>query len=347
MTTDERMMQRCLQLAILGLGQVSPNPMVGSVLVYEGEIIGEGYHQQYGEGHAEVNCLQSVANKHQQLISASTLYVSLEPCAHFGKTPPCTDLILKHKIKKVVIGCQDISSKVNGKGIEKLRLAGVEVIEDVLKEACMAMNRRFFCNHLKHRPYIILKWAESADGYIGQSHQTIKISNAFTDRMVHQWRADEDAILVGYRTALQDNPRLNVRLAEGKQPVRIVIDEQLTLPPTLHLFDESQTTFVFNLNKNSQDTDTEYIKISKEQLLPSLLEKLVEKKIQSVIIEGGRALLQQFIKDDLWDEARVIQNNRYLYEGIQRPNLINATLVDSKQVLNDVIYFHKNNNRIT
>jgi diaminohydroxyphosphoribosylaminopyrimidine deaminase / 5-amino-6-(5-phosphoribosylamino)uracil reductase len=339
----ETYMQRCVQLARLGAGQVAPNPLVGSVLVYNNRIIGEGYHKQFGAAHAEVNCLESVAEEDKSLIANSTLYVNLEPCSHFGKTPPCVDLIKQHQIQKVVVGCKDISAKVNGKGIAHLRQNGVEVVEGILEKECMTLNKRFFCLEGRHRPYVILKWAESADGFIGKSNESIKISNSFSDRLVHQWRAEESAILVGYQTALQDNPQLNIRLAKGKNPLRIVVDRDLSLPTTLHLFDQSQSTLVFNGVEDKTDVNIEYVKIFPENELGQILDILGKKKVASVLIEGGERLIQKCIDATLWNEARVIRSNEYLYEGIKGPQLQNAEKTAQIQVKDDLITFFKNN----
>ncbi len=338
----ETYMGRCLQLAVLGMGHVSPNPMVGSVLVHEGRLIGEGWHQQYGYAHAEVNCIKSVAEEDKHQIQNSTLYISLEPCSHHGRTPPCTELILNHKIKKVVIGCTDVSAKVNGKGIRILEENGVEVIKDILKDECIELNKRFFHFEKNKQPYVILKWAESMDGYIGKHSKTIKISNTFTDRLVHQWRADEDSIMTGYNTALIDNPQLNIRLVTGNAPVRVVFDKQLTLPDTHHLFDNTQHTIIFNLIENKTQGKIEYVRIEEQDSLNQMLGVLYERKVLSVIIEGGAVLLQKFIDTGLWNEARIIKNSGFLYEGIKGPVLTNATAIGQSSIKNDIIYFHKN-----
>ncbi len=338
----ESFMQRCLQLASLGLGNVSPNPQVGSVLVFEDRILGEGFHQKYGEAHAEVNCIKAVSDADKDLIEKATLYVNLEPCSHHGKTPPCVDFILQNKIKKVIIGCKDVSAKVNGKGIAKLRDYGVEVIEPVLEKECIEINKRFFYFELQKIPYVILKWAESADGFIGQTNKRIKISNSFSDRVVHQWRADEDAIMVGYHTALQDNPRLNVRFAKGNNPLRIVYDKDVSLPDSLHLFDQSQATLVFNEKESKSKHLIEYVSISPDRAVEQMLDFLGKKKMMSVIIEGGSRLIQKFIDTNLWNEARVIRSNQYLLDGISKPVLSNAKPTAEMKVKNDTLTFFTN-----
>ena len=265
-------MRRCLELALLGAGHVAPNPMVGSVLVYsdrdtgEERIIGEGYHERYGEKHAEANCIASVKEGDRALIARSTIYVSLEPCAHYGKQPPCADLIFYWQVPRVVAGCRDPFPEVNGKGIEKLRAAGVEVVVGVLEAECMELNRRFFTFHAKHRPYIVLKWAQSADGKIGGDGRTL-ISNDYSNRLVHKWRAEEAAILVGTRTAMLDDPALTVRLWSGRNPIRLVLDKELRLPSSLQLFDGKVRTIVFNMVKHVEGGMIEYYQLSRDSSL--------------------------------------------------------------------------------
>lgn len=316
--------------------------MVGAVLVFNDRIIGEGFHEQYGHAHAEVNCILSVKEEDKQYIKDSALYVSLEPCCHYGKTPPCTDLILKHQIKKVVIACKDISSKVNGEGIHKLREHGVDVIEHILEEEAIELNKRFFTFHQKHRPYIILKWAQSFEGFIGSEYNRIKLSNASTDRFVHQWRAEEDAIMVGYNTARIDDPQLNVRLISGKDPIRIVYDRNLDLSEQLHLFDQTQNTFLFNNVLSKQEHNLEWIKIADENYLHDMLNVLHQRQILSMLIEGGSKLTQQFIDANLWDEIRCIQTNTSLNEGIQAPDLKQMKPVSTIEVLDDDILIFRN-----
>ncbi|SIO04819.1 diaminohydroxyphosphoribosylaminopyrimidine deaminase [Chitinophaga niabensis] len=320
-------MQRCVDLSQTGMGAVAPNPMVGSVLVHEGRIIGEGFHRVYGQAHAEVNCINSVPEELQSLIPKATMYVSLEPCAHHGKTPPCADLIIARKIPKVVVGCVDTFSAVAGKGIQRMKDAGIEVITGVLEEACRAVNRRFFTFHEKKRPYIILKWAQSADGFIAPPDgQPVRISNPYTDRLVHQWRTREMAIMVGKHTALKDDPKLTARLWPGRQPLRIVIDRRLEVPGHYQLHsEEAPTIFV------SEDT----FDFSKD-IIPQLLTRLHADNIQSMIVEGGAHLLQQFI-DNVWDEARVITGKHALGGGLPAPVLHNALLQEELEVQGDLI----------
>jgi diaminohydroxyphosphoribosylaminopyrimidine deaminase/5-amino-6-(5-phosphoribosylamino)uracil reductase len=344
MPSDEQLMTRCIQLAKLGGGDVAPNPMVGAVLVYENKIIGEGYHKKFGEAHAEVNCINSVEEKNRSLIERSTIYVSLEPCAHHGKTPPCADLIIHKRIKKVVIGCMDIYKEVAGKGIEKLRNAGVEVVSGVLEDECRDLNRRFFTFHQKKRSYIILKWAQSANGKIGsKANERILISNDYTNRLVHKWRGEEAAILIGTNTALKDDPSLTTRFWKGKNPVRIVIDKQLKLPSSLKIFNREAPTIIFNCLKNSSEENLEFIEIEKENFIEKMLHSLYENNIQSVLIEGGSKTLQLFIDHSLWDEARVITNEEMMIEdGIDSLEIKTFSFKKEKRYFNDSVKFYKN-----
>ena len=344
MTRDEQYMSRCLQLAKLGAGYVAPNPLVGAVLVYEDKIIGEGYHQKYGEAHAEVNCINNVSEENKFLIEKGTLYVSLEPCSHFGKTPPCTDLIIKNKIKKVVIGCKDIYKEVSGTGIQRLQNAGVEVITGILENECIQLNKRFFTFHQKFRPYIILKWAQTVNGKIGSAEKRILISNEYSKRLVHKWRSEETAILIGTNTALQDDPLLTTRLWQGENAIRIVIDKDLKLPLALKLFNTDAKTFIYNLAKNSTEENLVYIKLENENFIDQMIQSLFEMNIQSVMIEGGAKTLQSFIDEGLWDEARVITNEELIMEnGIAAPEMKDFILENQERYLNDVIsYYYKN-----
>lgn len=321
-------MRRCLDLAALGAGFVSPNPMVGAVIVHKNKIIGEGYHQKYGQPHAEVNAINSVLNHFdnaKDLLKEATIYVSLEPCAHFGKTPPCADLIIKHQILKVVVGCRDPFVQVDGKGIEKLRAAGIEVIENVLEKECLDLNKRFFTRVQKQRPYIILKWAQTQDQYFAPDNGTKKwISDEVSKKLVHQWRSEEDAVLVGKNTAAADNPQLNNRYnPNAKQPKRIVIDQHLELQSDLHLFDQSTETFIFNAVKTALEGKLKYISLEEFELFLSqyILFQLYLQDIQSIIIEGGAKTLQLFIEAGLWDEARIFTSKTRWGKGIKAPQI--------------------------
>jgi len=325
MVTDEQYMQRCIELAQLGMGSVSPNPMVGAVVVMDSVIIGEGYHHKYGEAHAEVNAINQVFSNFSdaaELLDQSTLYVTLEPCAHYGKTPPCADLIIKHRIPRVVVGCRDPFEQVNGKGIEKLREAGVEVITGVLEKECLWLNRRFFTRVQKHRPYIILKWAQTADGFFAPDDNSQHwITGPESRRLVHQWRAEEDAILVGKNTAAIDNPQLNVRHAPGRSPKRVVIDRRLELNKILNVFDQSVETLIFNEVRTDIDGKNKYIALEDfDRYVPQyILFQLYLQDIQSVIIEGGAYTLNSFIEAGLWDEARIFTGKTNLSKGIKAP----------------------------
>ncbi|MBS1917171.1 MAG: bifunctional diaminohydroxyphosphoribosylaminopyrimidine deaminase/5-amino-6-(5-phosphoribosylamino)uracil reductase RibD [Bacteroidetes bacterium] len=337
-------MLRCLQLAQQGTGYVAPNPMVGAVLVNGERIIGEGFHQQYGHAHAEVNCINSVKKEDEGLIPKSTLYVSLEPCAHYGKTPPCADLIIKNKIPKVVIGCRDPFAEVNGKGIEKLLAAGVEVVQDVLEKECIGINKRFFTFYTKHRPYIILKWAESANGTIGSYRERVLISNEFSNRIVHKWRSEEASILVGTNTAMIDDPSLNVRLWKGPNPVRLVVDMDLSLPQHLHVFDQQQKTIVFNSIKHEEQNNLLYYQVTHDvNLVHQIVYALYQLKLQSVLVEGGAKLLQSFIDENMWDEARIIRNGELIIDnGISAPHLSEAKLIAEEKIFSDRVSYFSN-----
>lgn len=296
---DEKYMQRCLQLAKLGLGSVQPNPMVGAVIVSNGNIIGEGYHHKYGEAHAEVNAINSVKDKSS--LRDSTIYVSLEPCSHYGKTPPCADAIIRYGIPRVVIGTVDYNHKVNGSGIQKLKNAGIEVVEHVCENDCQELNKRFFTYHRYKRPYVILKWAQTADGFMdvnrsdGQPH-SYWITNAALKVLVHKWRSEEDAILVGYNTMVNDQPQLTTRLYPGKNPQRFVMQRTQDV--------------VFPISYTPVSLDVE-----------ECLQTLYEQQIQSVIVEGGRKTLDRFIQSGLWDEARILIGNQTWGSGIPAPKL--------------------------
>lgn len=343
-------MQRCIQLARLASGSVAPNPMVGAVLVHDGQIIGEGYHKIFGGPHAEVNCINAVSGAKTELISHSILYVSLEPCAHYGKTPPCADLIIDRNIPKVVIGCRDPFNLVDGKGIEKLRGAGVEVVTGILEDECRELNKRFFTFHTRHRPYIILKWAETVDNKIGNvGNNRLMISNAYTNRLVHQWRSEEAGIMVGTTTAGMDNPRLTNRLWLGNSPVRIIIDKDLTLPASLNIFDGEAKTIVFNTVKHAELERLIYYQVTDDvSLVDQVLNGLVQQKIISVIVEGGAKLLQSFIDEGLWDEARVITNTSLTAgDGVPSPQLANAVLVQEEMLLHDRVRYFRNRSLTT
>lgn len=323
MTEEEKYMKRCIELAKNGLCQAAPNPMVGAVIVCHGKIIGEGYHIRCGEAHAEVNAIRSV--KQTELLKQSTIYVSLEPCSHYGKTPPCADLIIEKEIPRIVIGCQDPFAKVAGRGIQKLREVGREVTVGVLEDECKQLISRFITFHTHHRPFITLKWAESADGYLDR-HRTdgkpVILSNPLTSMLVHKRRSEHMGILVGTHTARLDNPNLSVRNWYGRSPIRMVIDRQLQLPASLHLFDKSLPTLVFTEKKQPPQPNLEFIQLDWHQdLLPQMMKVLYERNLQSLLVEGGSRLLQSFIDAGLWDEAFIEQSPVRLGEGVPSPTI--------------------------
>jgi len=310
-------MRRCLQLAQNGLGKVSPNPMVGAVLVHGSRIIGEGYHQGFGKPHAEPDCIASVVHGDASLISQSTLYVSLEPCDHHGKTPPCTDLIIENRIPRVVIGSIDKNIRVNGKGIQKLIDAGIEVISGVLSQEAEELNRRFIVNQIQGRPYVILKWARSRDGFIGSADTRVKISNDLTDYLVHKWRSEEDAIMIGTNTAITDNPLLTNRHAK---------------------------TIVLNKNKEGEEFGTEYCKLEGENLLMESMQKLLSRGVGSLLVEGGLTLLESFLKQGIWDEVRIITSKKLdLKVGVRAPEFDSDLIADRYHFEEDEIIIYRNN----
>jgi len=317
-------MRRCLDLAAIASGYTAPNPMVGAVVVYDGRIIGEGFHRQYGELHAEANAIASV--RETELLERSTLYVNLEPCLHHGKTPPCADLIIASRIPHVVVGSSDPNPIVAGKGIAKLRAAGIQVTEHVLEEECDRLNIRFMTFHRKHRPYVVLKWAQTVDGFIdvARDRNTVGrptwITGWYEQTLVHKWRSEEQAIMVGTNTAMADNPFLDVRRWRGRQPLRITLDKNLRLPTSLNLFDGSQPTLVFT-EKNLPDKENViYSTVPFDEHLPQhILNELYRRKIISVFIEGGARLLQSFIDAKLWDEARIFTGTVAFGDGVKAP----------------------------
>jgi len=343
MQKDELYMQRCIDLSKIGMGYVAPNPMVGAVIVLDDKIIGEGAHLKYGEAHAEVNAVNSVVDK--ELLCKATIYVSLEPCAHFGKTAPCADLLVASKFKRVVIGCRDSFSEVSGKGIQKLLDAGIEVVVGVLEDECRELNKRFFTFHEKKRPYIVLKWAQTLDGFVDKVRQKEEqkinwISAPETKVLVHTWRAQEQAILVGKITVLNDNPSLTVREVTGKNPIRIVLDSYLTLKQDNAIFNEEADTIVFNLSKSDEYCNCRWIKVE-EMNVSTILSELHKLNVQSVIIEGGVQTIQSFIDAEMWDEARVIVGDSFFKEGLKAPVLAKIPS-HSFSFFTDKIYHYSN-----
>jgi diaminohydroxyphosphoribosylaminopyrimidine deaminase / 5-amino-6-(5-phosphoribosylamino)uracil reductase len=333
-------MQRALELAELGKGSVSPNPMVGCVIVHDNKIIGEGYHKKYGEAHAEVNAIASVTD--HSLLPKSTIYVTLEPCAHFGKTPPCADLIISKKIKHVIIACLDPFEKVAGKGVQKLVQSGADVKIGTLESEAIELNNRFFTSIKKKRPYVILKWAQTKDGFVARENFDSKwISNEYSRQLVHKWRTEEDAILVGKNTALHDNPSLTAREWQGKNPSRVLLDTNLEVPRNSNLFNDQAPLLVFNSIKDETEVNVTWIKIDLNNPL-NVLQKLHELNIQSIIIEGGAQTLNSFIDQNCWDEARVFTAQATFENGIAAPS-VGGDLIHSETIFEDQLKIYKNN----
>lgn len=345
MTLDEIYMQRCIELSEIGLGKTAPNPLVGAVIVKNGEIIGEGYHAYFGGPHAEINAMEQVKDK--KSLEGATLYVSLEPCVHQGKTPPCTDAIIKHKLAKVVIGCKDPNPIVCGKGMERLKLAHIEVVllDGEMHDACRQLNKRFITFQEKQRPYVILKWAQTLDGYLDRNREEEDagkinwISSNETKVLVHKWRSEEQGILVGRNTILTDNPSLTVREFKGQNPIRIVIDNNDQITKNMSVFSEDAPTLVFNKLRSEKDGNVEWIKIP-EISTKTILENLYKRGIQSIIVEGGSRTLQYFILDNVWDEARVIISKLKFHEGMKAPVLTKTPIRSHPFGPNDTIYYY-------
>jgi diaminohydroxyphosphoribosylaminopyrimidine deaminase/5-amino-6-(5-phosphoribosylamino)uracil reductase len=351
MENHEFYMKRCIELAKNGLGTTYPNPLVGSVIVYDGKIIGEGWHKKAGEAHAEVNAVNSVKDK--TLLVKATIYVSLEPCSHYGKTPPCCDLIIAHNIPNVVIGTIDPFAKVAGNGIKRLLEAGKKINIGVLEEECNALNKRFFTFHKKQRPYIILKWAESKDGFIApdkaqreteqEKLSPVWITNSYSRQLVHKWRTEEQAILVGTTTVLEDNPKLDARDFKGNHPTRVILDRNNTVSDSFHIKDNQRKTIIYTETNNlTNSSNIIYEKINfNDNFLLNLTKNLHKKEVQSVIIEGGSKTLQTFIDSNLWDEARVFIGDSLLKSGIKAP-VLKRTPKKSISIMNDKIKFFEN-----
>ena len=338
---DELYIQRCFELARLGTGKVSPNPMVGAVLVYEGKIIGEGWHKAFGQAHAEVNCFESVRAEDRKLVPQSTLYCSLEPCSHFGKTPPCVDLILAQKAPRVVVANTDPNPLVAGKGLAKLREAGVEVIYGVLAEEGAWLNRVFFTWISKKRPYIILKWARSVDGFLGRKGERTPVSNPLAQRMVHRWRAESDAILVGAVTAKIDDPQLDVRHYFGKNPMRVLLDGKGTTPIERHLLSDEKPTLVFGPYRPGLSIQKTFVPCENQAPMTNVIEILAQKNLASLLVEGGATVLQQFIQQGLWDEIRIIVSPHPLKDGIEAPQVPAGAVLREQYLLGtDMVYLY-------
>lgn len=349
MQTHENLMRRCLELARLGFGMVAPNPMVGAVLVREDRVLSEGYHRKFGGAHAEIDCLYRVKASDRHLIAGSTMYVSLEPCSHVGKTPPCADALVRAGIARVVVAMRDPNEQVNGSGIELLKHAGIEVVEGILENEAKKLNERFIKWHQHKHPWVILKWAQTKEGKVGTAdRKPVRISNALSDRLVHRWRSEEASILVGTTTALNDNPSLTNRLWSGGQPTRLVVDRYGKLPVTLNLFDGKVSTIVFTETTQIERTlsnQIEWVLLDKVDPF-SIMHALYTRNIPSVIIEGGPGLLKSFIESGCWDEARVITSGSVeIPDGCDAPNLDASILQDRFSVgSNDVSIFRPKKN---
>lgn len=347
MNIHEEYIKRCIALAQNGLGSTYPNPMVGSVIVYDGKIIGEGWHKKAGEPHAEVNAIRSVKDK--SLLQKATIYVSLEPCSHFGKTPPCCDLIIKYKIPNVVVGTVDPNEKVAGRGIKKITESGASVIVGILENECKELNKRFFTFHTKKRPYIILKWAESQDGFlapekkINQERKPFWITNPYSRQLVHKWRSEEQAILVGTQTVIDDNPKLNTRDWSGNNPTRVVLDQNNRISKESFVFDDSVKTILFTKSEMSfsaENTTFEVIDFNRN-IIPQIIEVLYQNQIQSIIIEGGLQTLQSFIDKNIWDEARIFIGQNLFENGTKAPILSKKNAIKT-HVQNDELIYVRN-----
>ncbi len=332
-------MRRCLELAARGLGNTQSNPMVGCVIVLNDAIIGEGYHEKYGEAHAEVNAFAQLDPALD--ISQATVYVSLEPCAHFGKTPPCCDLIIQKQVKRAVIAMKDPFPKVDGEGIKRMQTAGIEVEVGLLEEEARALNKRFLTYHLKKRPYIILKWMQSSDGIIGRKGVQVPISNQLSSKLVHRWRAEEQAILIGPETAINDNPSLTTRKYPGKNPIRILLDRNLRVPTSLKLFTDEEALWVFNASKAGTEGKIQYFQIAEEDFISSSLKKLHELGICSVLVEGGTSIHNAFLDAGLWDQVRLGVAEMELKEGVTAPNWPGVTQLSEKVGTDEWFYFFK------
>jgi diaminohydroxyphosphoribosylaminopyrimidine deaminase / 5-amino-6-(5-phosphoribosylamino)uracil reductase len=338
-----KFMNRAIEVARNGIGWVSPNPMVGCVICRNDKIIGEGWHRKYGEKHAEVNAIESVSD--QRLLKDSDLYVTLEPCSHFGKTPPCADLIIAKGIKRVFIANVDPNPLIQGKGIRKLKNSGIDIIIGLAQVEAAELNKRYFTALIQNRPYIILKWAQTRDGFIADENNKSKwVSNELSRQMVHQWRSEEDAVLAGFNTVKSDNPQLSVRDWKGRNPVRVVFDKKAELTSDLNVLDRSQRTIIYNQVYERTESNLEYIKIDEANFIKDCLEHLVKTGIHSIMVEGGSSTHREFIISELWDEARIFVSNILYQKGIRAAQLRNHELVGEKKIMTDCLYVYRNQN---
>ena len=336
---DIKFMKRCIDLASKGLGYTYPNPLVGSVIVHDNKIIGEGYHAKYGESHAEVNAINSVGDK--ELLRESTLYVNLEPCNHHGKTPPCTEAIINNNIKRIVIGSRDPNRLVDGSGIDKLRSSGCDVVVGVMELECSNLNKRFFKYHKHKRPYIILKWAESKDGFISplKSNQSPRkvswISGENSKKLNHKWRSEEHSILVGVQTIIDDDPLLTTRFVDGKNPIRFVLDPNSRIPIDSKVLSQTSKTII--LSKKENNLIPNYTKSSNFENIQRIIESLYDMKIQSVLIEGGTKTINHFLDNDSWDSIRVFKSNKNITDGIRSPD-VDLSKFTKSDIGDDILY---------
>ena len=337
MKTHEYFIEKCIELARQGIKDVSPNPMVGAIVTYNGKIIGEGWHKKYGRNHAEINAINNVQDK--SLLKKSTLYVNLEPCCHFGNTPPCTDFIIKKNIPNVIIGCIDPNSEVAGKGIKKLQENSVNVISGVLDKKCRDLNKRFFKFKNDKKPYVILKWAKSRDNFIAPINQNkpFWMTSEQSKKLVHKWRSEEDSILVGTNTVNLDNPSLTVRLSDGKNPIRVIIDRNISLDANYKIFNSDSKTIIFNEKKTYNTKTNYYIKVNFNSLIEEMLKELYKLNIISIIVEGGAYTLSKFIQANIYDEIRVFTTKLNLENGIESPNIPELKKISSKKINSDTL----------
>ena len=345
MKKNETYIKRCIELAKNGLGTTYPNPLVGSVIVYDGKIIGEGWHKKAGEPHAEVNAVNAVKDK--SLLQKATIYVSLEPCSHFGKTPPCCDLIIQNKIPNVVIGTVDPNEKVAGNGIKKLIEAGIQVTVGILEDECNELNKRFFTFHQKKRPYIILKWAQTQEGFIAPKEKSenkpVWITNTYSRQLVHKWRTEEQAILVGTQTVMDDNPKLDARDWNGQNPIRIIIDQNNRIPKNSHVLDNQVKTIILCKSPSNIDKENCIFEVIdfEQNIVHQIINVLFRHQIQSVIIEGGRQTLQTFIDENIWDEARIFVGQISFSSGTKAPAL-EKKQIEKHSIGTDELIIYKN-----
>ena len=340
MSLDKLYMQRCIKLAEKGRPKAFPNPLVGCVIVKNNKIISEGYHKKFGSKHAEIEAISKIKNK--ETLEGSEIYVNLEPCSHKGKTPACVDEIKKYKFKRIIIGSKDPFQKVNGRGIKKLE--NFKIKTGCLERECIELNKRFFTNHKKERPYVILKWAQTKNNFMGNanSKERLIISNSHSFKISHKWRSIESAILIGKNTATEDNPFLTTRLSKGKNPIRVILDQNLETKQNLNVFNKEAKTIIVNDKKNKKNNNLHYVKIKNDKnFIKNLLKFLHKQNIYSLIVEGGSTILNIFLKSKIWDEARVFISDKKIKEGIQAPSIKNIKSKNQK-IKTDILKIYRN-----